>query len=258
MTADEASVQALSRRIDELMRQHAALLSRLQQDQRRTRHLARAVWRIEEEARRRIARELHDGVGQNLVALMRQLDGAAAQLDGPVESSRDNLRRARALVQATLDDTRSLSRLLRPQILDDLGLAAALRWLARSVEGLDVHLALPENLPALGDEVSTLLFRVAQEALSNALRHAQARRVDMDLGLLADGRWLRLRIRDDGRGCVLEQALAAGSESRGAGLGGMRDRIDLFDGKLDLQSAPGKGFTICIELPLLGTARDEP
>jgi len=257
MSTDSAAVQTLNRRIDELMRQHAALLTQLQQDQRRTRHLARSVWRIEEEARRRIARELHDGVGQNLVALMRQLDTIAAQLPVTAANGRDGLSRARALAQATLGDTRSLSRLLRPQILDDLGLEAALRWLARSVDGLQVELVLPEPLPPLHDDTATLLFRVAQEALSNAVRHAAASLVRIVVSLRGTG-WLCMDIVDDGRGCDLDAALAAGRDGHGGGLGGMRDRVNLFDGRLNLQSTPGKGFNICIELPLRTTARSEP
>jgi len=249
MSTDSAAVQTLNRRIDELMRQHAALLTQLQQDQRRTRHLARSVWRIEEEARRRIARELHDGVGQNLVALMRQLDTIAAQLPVTAANGRDGLSRARALAQATLEDTRSLSRLLRPQILDDLGLEAALRWLARSVDGLQVELVLPEPLPPLHDDTATLLFPVAQEALSNAVRHAAASLVRIVVSLRGTG-WLCMDIVDDGRGCDLDAALAAGRDGHGGGLGGMRDRVNLFDGRLNLQSTPGKGFNICIELPL--------
>lgn len=258
MAADSTQVGELGRRIDELMRQHAALLQQLQQDQRRTRHLARSVWRIEEEARRRIARELHDGVGQNLVALLRQLDAVANGLPDAAESSRDGLRRARELVQLTLEDTRSLSRLLRPQILDDLGLESALRWLARSVEGLAVSLQLPPSLPEIGDEISTLIFRVSQEALSNAARHSGATQVSILLLLHAGDQWIRLEIGDDGRGCDLNKALAAGRDGHGSGLGGMRDRIDLFDGKLDLQSAPGKGFRISIELPLRSGMRNDP
>lgn len=258
MEADADAVAGLNRRIDELMRQHAALLTRLQHDQRRTRHLARSVWRIEEEARRRIARELHDGVGQNLVALMRQLDTIATRLPEDAAEGRNGLHRLRELVQVTLDDTRSLSRLLRPQILDDLGLAAALRWLARSVDGLRVELELPPELPALEDDLSTLLFRIAQEALSNAVRHAAASRVEIGLSLFPKRHSLRLDICDDGRGCDLAKAEAVGSEGQGIGLGGMRDRVDLFEGTLDLQSAPGKGFKICIELPLRHRARSEP
>lgn len=258
MEADPDAVAALNRRIDELMRQHAALLTRLQQDQHRSRHLARSVWRIEEEARRRIARELHDGVGQNLVALMRQMDTIASQLPETAADGRDGLRRLRELVQITLDDTRSLSRLLRPQILDDLGLAAALRWLARSVDGVRVELDLPPDLPAFEDDLSTLLFRVAQEALSNAVRHAAASNVSITITLWPRRHSLRLEICDDGHGCDLAVAAAAGREGQGIGLGGMRDRVDLFDGTLDLQSAPGKGFKICIELPLRHSARSEP
>jgi signal transduction histidine kinase len=240
------------------MRQHAALLTQLQQDQHRTRHLARSVWRIEEEARRRIARELHDGVGQNLVALMRQLDVISAGLPAAATAGREGLLRARELVQLTLDDTRSLSRLLRPQILDDLGLESALRWLARSIEGLAVTLELPEQLPEISDEISTLIFRVSQEALSNASRHSGATQVKVALNAHANGQWIRLEIDDNGRGCELSQALSAGREGHGSGLGGMRDRIDLFDGKLDLQSTPGKGFRISIELPLRSAMRNDP
>jgi len=250
------AVSSLNRRIEELMRQHAALLSRLQQDQNRTRHLARSVWRIEEEARRRIARELHDGVGQNLVALMRQLDTIGAQLPENAAEGREGLRRLRELAQVTLDDTRSLSRLLRPQILDDLGLDAALRWLARSLDGLRVDLDLPEELPVLDDEISTLLFRVAQEALSNAAKHARASRVVIAI-TARPGASLRMDIRDDGRGCDVEKALAAGREGDGGGLGGIRDRVDLFDGRLSLQSVPGQGFSLGIELPLRNTARSD-
>jgi two-component system NarL family sensor kinase len=253
---DADTVRLLNQRIDELMRQHAGLLSRLQQDQRRSRHLGRSVWRIEEEARRRIARELHDGVGQNLVALMRQVDTIAAALPDSAADGRAGLQRLRDLAQLTLDDTRSLSRLLRPQILDDLGLEPALRWLARSVEGVTVDLDLPAELPPLHEEVSTLLFRVVQEALSNAARHSQAQRVVVRLDVQTP-HWLRLDVRDDGRGCDLTRALARGSDGQSSGLGGMRDRVDLFEGKLDLQSAPGEGFTISIELPLRGVARGE-
>lgn len=250
------AVSSLNRRIEELMRQHAALLARLQQDQNRTRHLARSVWRIEEEARRRIARELHDGVGQNLVALMRQLDTIGAQLPENAAEGREGLRRLRELAQITLDDTRSLSRLLRPQILDDLGLDAALRWLARSLDGLRVELELPDELPVLDDETSTLLFRVAQEALSNAAKHSRASRVVIAITARPGGS-LRMDIRDDGRGCDVEKALAAGREGNGGGLGGIRDRVDLFDGRLSLQSVPGQGFSLGIELPLRNTARSE-
>jgi len=101
-----------------------------------------------------------------------------------------------------------------------------------------------------------LLFRVTQEALSNALRHSGASRIV--IGIRPSGQSLRMDIRDDGRGCDIAVALAAGRDSQGSGLGGMRDRVDLFDGKLDLQSVPGKGFNVCIELPLHNAARSQP
>ena len=187
-----------------------------------------------------------------------QIDVIGAGLPDAAAAGREGLLRARELVQLTLDDTRSLSRLLRPQILDDLGLESALRWLARSIEGLAVELDLAEPMPEINDEISTLIFRVCQEALSNASRHSAATRVKVALNLHANGQWIRLEIDDNGRGCDLSRALSAGREGHGGGLGGMRDRIDLFDGRLDLQSAPGKGFRISIELPLRSAMRNDP
>ncbi|HVH35681.1 MAG TPA: ATP-binding protein, partial [Tahibacter sp.] len=127
----------------------------------------------------------------------------------------------------------------------------------RSVDGLPVELVLPEPLPPQDDEIATLLFRVAQEALSNAVRHAAASHMRIAVSLRGTGQ-LRMDIADDGRGCDLAAALAAGRDGQGSGLGGMRDRVNLFDGRLNLQSIPGKGFNICIELPLRTTARSEP
>ena len=157
--------------------------------------------------------------------------------------------------QSMLQDTRAMSRLLRPQILDDLGLEAAMHWLARSsleTRGLDVRLEFRAPPAALDGERATLVFRVAQEALANAARHAGATRVDVRFDGRADR--VRLEVRDDGRGCDLEAALARGSAGASAGLGGMRDRARLFDGSLQLDSAPGAGFALVLELPLADSA----
>jgi signal transduction histidine kinase len=217
----------------------------LQRNEREFRRLGRAVWRVQEDERRRLARELHDGVGQNLTALKHRL----AQLEDalpPDSPARRQLDAALALCSETLEDTRHLSRLLRPPILDDLGLEAALRWLARSFgesTGIGVTLDM-QPLPALDGELQTLLFRVAQEALNNAAKHAQAQ--DVIVRLVSRDGMLQLQVADDGHGFDPEQAPQAG----GSGLGGMRERLRLYDGRLELHSAPGEGTRVRALVPL--------
>lgn len=229
----------------EMREQYRSLLDRLQRNEREFRRLGRAAWQVQEDERRRLARELHDGVGQNLTALRHRLAALAPLLPDEGEA-RAHLESALALCADTLEDTRKLSRLLRPPILDDLGLEAALRWLARSLDsGQGPHIALDlQPLPPLDGELQTLVFRVAQEALNNAVRHAGAREVLMRV-VARDGR-LQLQVADDGRGCDPEHAMRAG----GSGLGGMRERLRLYDGRLELHSAPGEGTRLRAVVPL--------
>src|SRR4029077_19549562 len=115
---------------------------------------------------------------------------------------------------------------------------------ANSVE---IRLDLPEPMPALDGELSTLIFRVTQESLTNAAKHAHARRVEVTL---REGEQrLSLSVRDDGRGCDVNSALAGG-QSHGSGLGGLRDRVRAHDGDLHVESSPGSGFLISIDVPL--------
>ncbi|MEO8669829.1 MAG: sensor histidine kinase [Tahibacter sp.] len=250
-SADPNELDRLNARLSQLMQQHAQLFDRLRDGQTEFRRLARSVWRMQEEEQRRIARELHDGVGQNLAALGHRLDNAIAALPPGATAVDELLQKARDLARATLADTRSLSRLLRPQILDDLGIEAALRWLIRSMgeeSGLDICATLPQCLPQLNGDLSTLIFRVVQEALGNILKHAGARQATIMLDI--DASRLRLMIADDGHGCDAAAALAAGAAGHSSGLGGMRDRVRLFDGQFRFESEPGHGSCVRINLPL--------
>lgn len=234
--AGDASLQA----------RYRELLQRLEANDGEFRRLGRAVWRVQEDERRRLARELHDGVGQNLTALKHRLALMGSALPPGADDLRAQLEASIALCSATLEDTRALSRLLRPPILDDLGLEAALRWLARSIGeagGPEVELDIGP-LPALDDDIQTLLFRVAQEALNNAAKHAQARTAR--LRLAAHARVLELSIEDDGEGCDPALAMRSG----GSGLGGMRERLRLYGGRLELRSAPGAGARLSATVPL--------
>ncbi len=249
MGLDARDRQQLQQRLDTLVQQQRELVASLERGQTHFRQMARSVWRVQEDERRRFARELHDGIGQNLTAIVRMLDHAATAADLS-ERTRAELARIGALAHATLAETRALSRQLRPQILDDLGLVAALRWLVRSFKdahALEVTLDVIEPLPALGGDAETVIFRVAQEGLTNVVKHSGAQQAALALRV-NEGQAL-LHLSDAGRGCDPALALRAGSEGQGSGLGGMRDRVQLFGGQFRVSAQPGVGFALEIAFP---------
>ncbi|HET9483036.1 MAG TPA: sensor histidine kinase [Xanthomonadales bacterium] len=233
-----------------LKAQQERLFAQLAHGQHHFRQLARSVWRVQEEERRRLARELHDGLGQNLTVLKNQLDAFAADRSVPPEL-RTRIADAGALCAETLEDTRALSRMLRPQILDDLGLEAALGWLARSV-GESAALSVEVEAGGLGEALdgdhATLVFRVVQEALNNTARHARASHALVKVGTRE--RELHVLVADDGEGCNVESAFARGARGESSGLGGMRERVALFGGRLSFVSEPGEGTQLRVVLPL--------
>jgi signal transduction histidine kinase len=233
----------LRRQLLQLGAQQQRLVTQLQSGEQQFRQLARSVWRVQEDERRRLARELHDGIGQHLTALRHRLDGLVVNGDAGHES----LQQALQLCELAIDETRTLSRLL----LDDLGLEAALRWLARQTAesaGCNVEVAI-SNLPEpLDGDLSTLIFRVAQEALTNAAKHAQANHIVIRLS--RRGAQLQLLLVDDGRGCEVDAAWALSSSGQSTGLASMRERVRLFGGQLSLVSRPGEGLQLRAWLPL--------
>jgi signal transduction histidine kinase len=242
-------------RVRQITRENERLFARLIEGERRFRGLAKAVWKVQEEERRRLARELHDGLGQTLTALTNQLARLQQKLDGQVSDElaarvADSVEMARS----ALNESRELSRLLRPPVLDDLGLAAALSWLARTLEqrtGLRVELNLEGLEQRLDPDVETLVFRLVQEALTNVLRHAGVDRATVGVSL-GDG-LLALHVSDQGRGFDAGTALAGTEAATGSGLRGMRDRLELFGGRLELISEPGDGTRVSAVVPLLET-----
>jgi signal transduction histidine kinase len=227
-----------AQRVAALERENDRLLASVAGMQLRFRRLARAVWRVEEEERRRIARELHDNLGQVLTALRLRIERL------PEGADRDS---AVELATQAQEDVRRLSRLMRPPVLDDLGLDAALHWLARQVRenaGLPVRVrgALDTRIDR---ETETLLFRIAQEALNNTLKHAAATRAELSFSRMGDR--FEMHIRDNGRGF---DANALDSDKSGIGLVAMRDRAALFGGELIVNSSPGSGTVISVSLTL--------
>ena len=223
--------------------ENAALRERLVGHQDRLRALAGGILRAREEEARRIAHELHDEAGQLLAALHITLDDLAAQVPAQ-DTSFAKLRVVLDRVEAQL---RRLARELRPTILDDLGLAPALEWLAQGLaERRDVTVTIDAPERRLAPEVETALYRIVQEALTNAVRHARPRRIAVEVR--EEGPRIRAVVRDDGRGFDAATALARRGD-RGLGLIGIRERAEALGGTVDIRSTPDQGTELCVVIP---------
>jgi signal transduction histidine kinase len=204
------------------------------------------VTAAQEEERQRIARELHDGVGPALASLNIRLHTARKLLERD-QLTAEEVEELAELAQVNIQDIRRLIHDLRPAALDELGLMPALReYVARYQEeqGLEVALTLPEGGERLPAPVETALFRIAQEALNNVARHAQARRVEVTMARDRGG--VTLHIADDGQGFD-PQAPRLGTH---LGLWSMRERVEQLGGRFEIESAPGAGTTARVIIPL--------
>jgi two-component system sensor histidine kinase UhpB len=221
----------------ELIRTFNAMLERLEHE--RASSSARALFAQEAE-RRRIAQELHDEVGQSMTAILLSLERAADDADEPL---RGDLRQVQEITRGSLDEVRRLVRRLRPGVLEDLGLVSALTSLTGEFAthaGLRVVRRFETGLPALDPQTELVLYRVAQEALTNAARHAEAGQVEVSLR--HTGEAMELAVADDGRG--------TGAAREGAGVRGMRERALLIGATLDVTSQPQAGTTVRLTAPL--------
>ena len=221
-----------------------SMLDRLEHE----RHLsAQRVLQAQERERQRVARELHDQTGQALTHEIISLD-LLLERTGDAKA-RQQLEAVKRTLEETLEEVHRMSQDLRPSVLDDLGLVPALRTLAKQPSGSEVSLhvdGLRDRLPA---PIETALYRIAQEALTNANKYAKAAHVNIDLRSL-DGH-IRLRVRDDGVGFD-PQSIPEREEPGRAGLGifGMRERATLLRGTLEIHSAPQQGTEVVAQLPL--------
>jgi PAS domain S-box-containing protein len=211
------------------------------------RALATRLSEIREEERRVIARELHDQVGQALTALKLDLAGVRGELGGGLSAETERrLRAMDGLVDQTLETTRRISATLRPAILDDLGLPAAIRWQAAEFTqrtGVPCETRLPEDGLAIGPATSLALCRILQEALTHVARHAQASRVRIELRREDDS--AVLVVADQGRGYASDEI----SAKRSLGLVGMRERALALGGETTVSGEPGRGTTVKARIP---------
>ena len=221
-----------------------AMLDRLENARR---DAARTALAAQEAERLRVARELHDEVGQTLTAVMLQAE-RAAESDPALAPA--ELGRLADAVRESLDEVRRIARELRPEALDDLGIVNALIALCSRLDaqaGPRVRRDLQGGLPPLPADVELVIYRVAQESLTNALRHADADTATVSL--TANGERISLSVADDGVG------MPADLSRDTAGIAGMRERALLVGGRLSIESRPGRGTEVRLIVPLDGDAR---
>ncbi|MCU1235268.1 MAG: integral rane sensor signal transduction histidine kinase, partial [Candidatus Solibacter sp.] len=209
-------------------------------------HLSARLVEAQEDERRSISRELHDEIGQSLTGVLLEMANLSKMIltrDAGVAA--EKAAEIKREVENSIGVVRNMALLLRPSMLDDLGLVPALQWQAREVSkrsGIWVAVnavGVSEELP---EEHKTCVYRIVQEALHNCVQHAAARNVKITVEQQADQ--LRLAIEDDGKGFDAQH-------ERGMGLLGIHERVGYLGGRFDLESAPGKGTTLKITLPLV-------
>ncbi|MBI4498457.1 MAG: hypothetical protein HY689_11225 [Chloroflexi bacterium] len=238
--------------LEERQRWEHALEQQVEERTQEVRLLLGKVISAQEEERRRVSRELHDGAAQYLATLLVVMDGLQERLVRAGWTDDPLVVQAAEQARSALQEIRRLILDLRPAALDDLGLVPALRWYA---ESRCSRVGLPFTFTVIGRErrldpaLETALFRIAQEAITNVLKHAAARQVGIVLAF--DAERLRISVEDDGRGFD-PAALAGGAE--GAGLDGMRERAALVGGSLEIHSGPGAGTRVTATVPLLPAA----
>jgi signal transduction histidine kinase len=235
----EATAQSLRRESD----RRAVVEAELSQVLRRT--------VLDQEAeRQRIARELHDSLGQYLTVMRLDLDGIGREAAASA-SIRERVEKLKELTTDIGQEVNQLAWEIRPTALDDLGLQKALQqfleeWAERSTIRFDVHLALNDR--RLPPAIETALYRVLQEAIRNAVKHAEASKVGVILEATATE--VRLIVEDDGKGFVWDRLAAEAAASPRLGLLGVRERLALVGGVLEVETAPGSGTTLLIHVPI--------
>jgi len=219
--------------------------------QNNLRYYLNQITRAQEEERKRIARELHDDTAQALFAISRQMDNFIRDNVGLSQQQRTVLQDIRQRIGVSLQGIRRFSQDLRPSIIDDLGLLPAVQWLVKQKSedsGIEIELKILGKEQRLLPEMELILFRIVQEALTNAGKHAQATAAEVNLEF-TDSQ-VAVTVRDNGKGFQLPQTVGDLSHSGKLGLVGMHERVSLLSGTLDIQSQAGKGTVVKVSVPL--------
>lgn len=254
------NLDAMRRQLRDAYQQVSDAKERLElQVAERTARLTDLLGRIisaQEEERRRLARELHDETAQTIGALSIALDRARHGLGRGTPEAVDQLQEAQGIVKRLLEDTRRLILDLRPTALEDLGLVPAIRWYAESHlqdEGVTTTIELERPAVRLAPHLEVALFRIAQEAINNIAKHADAARATIRLDFSDTA--VRIAVSDDGRGFDVDRALASAGSS--VGLIGLQERTRLLNGRMDVRSELGRGTRLTVEVPIVLGGGDE-
>lgn len=238
---DDPQIEDLSRSINQMIDSMETARKRA----------AASVIKAQEEERRRIARELHDETSQSLTGLIIGIKMVEETVPDSLVDLRERLLSIKDLAHQTLNEVHTMAVRLRPSILDDLGLAAALRSYGKEFSentGIQVDMQLLALAERLSSELETVMYRVVQEALTNVARHSEASNCKVTLRRREN--CVQGIIEDNGRGFDPNRAMTSDEKGRGLGLHGMKERIELVGGNLEFESHPGKGTSIFIEVPL--------
>jgi signal transduction histidine kinase len=232
------------RRVQRLERDARSRYQEVEEARRERLKLSDRLVTAQEDERRRLSRELHDEVGQTMSAMLVELGRAETAADGLTRMER--IASVRRMAEDTVGVVRNMALLLRPSMLDDLGLIAALKWQAREVTrrcGLKVKMIADDIAEDLPDSHRTCLYRVVQEALNNCAKHSQATQVRVVVQRNRDG--LKVTVQDDGVGFEPKQ-------EKGMGLLGMEERVARLGGLFAVASQPGAGTLLSFYFPLAG------
>ncbi len=229
---------------------YGELLEQSDRLQGQLRHLSRQILLAQEEERREISRELHDVIAQTLTGINVRLAALAKEAATNTKGLDRNIARTQRLVEKSVNIVHQFARELRPAVLDDLGLIPALHSFVKIFSKrtrILVHLKAFAEVEQLAIAKRTVLFRVAQEALTNVARHAQASRVEVSIQKLPDS--VCMKIKDDGKSFQVDRVLH-GKGSKRLGLLGMRERLEMVGGHFGVESVQGKGTTVIAQIPL--------
>lgn len=231
--------------------ENAKLYEELQRKEEMRGDLLHLIISTQEEERRRIARGLHDEISQALTSLTVNLEALANALPLDADNMRNRLRGIQSTAIRTLDEIHKVIWELRPTLLDDLGLVAAVEWLAEThleASNIKVHLETAGMERRLPSKIETAIFRIIQEAITNIIRHANAESACISLDF--EESHVVTHVEDDGRGFDIDEAMRATKRGRGLGLLSMKERAELLGGVFSIRSNPGQGTQIDVRIPV--------
>jgi signal transduction histidine kinase len=250
--------------IPELLRAKVSVFAELHRKTRQLeilnmelRSLSGRLIAMQDDERRRFARELHDGLGQELTAAKMAIDSILIQ--GPAESNRQAIVQASSLVDGAIQQVRSVSHLLHPPLLDEIGLDAALSWYSEGLtkrSGIETSIEMePTDFPRLTPALETMVFRIIQEALTNVFRHSAAKKCWVSVAKKENQ--VRVTVRDDGKG-ITDEIAAFNPEKIGVGIGGIRQRIKEVGGVMTLRNGQPQGAILETVIPIaMGAAHGQ-